>query len=390
MYTLRKSLMLLAIICLVSCQKTGIHRNDVQELSFSRPSTLKLTKGQTEMTKGINDFTYKIFKETLTDKDIFISPFSISIALSMLTTGADGDTEQQLLSALGFEGKTTEDLDEYYSAVIKNMTSSDPETTLNIANAIWSRKDISLQSQYVSDCKKYFDSVAESVDFTDPSTLQKINDWTKEKTNGKIEKLIEALSSRTSAILTNALYFKATWALKFWRSGKRMVAKAKTAYFEGDGYTAVLLPYGNGTFAMRIIQPDKDKQPEDVISRLDELSEMSGETAIVSLNIPVFSFSYENHLNDALKNLGIKDAFLEEKADFSKMSFDKLYLGDVLHKTFIDVNENGTEAAAATAVSMFGNAVPPREVEFKVERDFIFEIIDRSSGITIFIGLHKM
>lgn len=387
---------------LVSCEKSEMDNLEIQDLTCMGPRHLSLTKSQTEMTYGINRFTYDMFREAYEDKDVFISPFSISLALAMLTTGSDGNTEKQLLSALGFEGKTTEELDLYYSTVVKNMVTSDPSTTLNIANAIWSDKNIVIKSQFTDDCRRYFESVAESVDFSDPSTLKKLNDWTSEHTNGKIDKMFDRLPGGVAAVLANALYYKASWPFEFTRSGDRMLAKVKTTYFEGEHFSGVQIPYGNGTFAMRIILPSKNTDLGAFVNKLDDylnddyLKYTISESAIVSLTIPAFSFSYENHLNDALKKLGVIDAYSPSVANFSKMSDYDLVVDDVLHKTFVDVNEHGTEAAAITAVTMKVSSAGdstrsiPREVVFKVDRDFIFQIIDCSSGLTLFIGQHKM
>lgn len=396
---MKRSFAILAVaaaLLSVSCEKEEVNKLEIQPLTHLSPMRLDLTKSQAEMTVGINDFAYDMYREVYEDKDVFISPFSMSLALSMLTTGADGNTAGQLLSALGFEGKTTEDLDTYYSAVMKNMTKSDPTTSLSIANAIWTDKDIVLKSQFIDECQNSFDSAAASVDFSDSKTLDILNDWTYEHTGGKIEKMYEKLPSGTAAVLANALDFKATWPFDFLRSKDRLLARVTTTYYEGDGFTAVQLPYGNGTFAMRIIQPKKGTSLKSMVERLDGefFNYATLETAIVSVDIPVFSFSYENHLNDALKSLGVTDAYSPSMADFSKMSDDQLYVSDVLHKTFVDVNEKGTEASAITAINYLvgasGKEQLPREVEFKVTRDFVFEIIDRSTGLIVFIGQHKI
>lgn len=388
--------MAVAAMFAVSCEKNNPDNLDVQDLDLiGSPTWIKLTKAQQEMTGGINDFAYDLYKEVYEKKDIFVSPFSVSLALSMAATGASGNTEAQFLKTLGFEGRTSRDIDEYYSMVMKNMASADPGTALSIANAIWSNKGISLKEQFIDDCGKYFDSTAESVDFSDPATLKKLNDWVYDHTNGKIDKMFDQLDPGSAAVLANALHFKAEWPFDFTRSGKRMLAKVKTTYFEGDKCTGVVLPYGNGSFYMRIILPSGKHSLKDVVNGMDTFDYTRVETAVVSLDMPVFSFSYKNFLNDALKNLGITDAFDPRLADFSRMADVPLCVGRVLHKTFVDVNENGTEAAAISAIDMkVSSAGPdtsvPREISFKVDDDFLFEIIDRGSGLTIFIGQHLL
>ena len=391
-----KSFLVIALsgLFFVSCEKLDASKLDVQDLTGYYPAWFDQTKAQKEMTQEINGFTYKLYREVFEDRDIFISPFSISTGLSMLATGSDGNTEQQILSALGFGGKTSDDLDTYYSVIMKNMESSDPTTTISVASGIWSGRDIELKHQYVEACGKYFNSAARSVDFSDPATLLEINRWAREHTNGKIEKLLDELPADASSILANAVYFKATWPFEFTRRGNRMIAKVKTEYFEGDGFTGVKIPYGNGSFAMRIIQPAKGRKLEDAVKEYNGKASHN-ETAIVALDLPVFSFSYENRLNQALNNLGIEDAFDADRADFSRMSDKPMFVDDVFHRTHIDVNEKGTEAAAVVEISMLSGAssltIPEyRELDFKVDRDFIFEIVDRCSDVTIFIGQHKM
>ena len=376
----------------VSCNKIDVDDLEMQDLTNLNVSQISLTKSQREITRSINDFSYEMYREVCEDGDVLISPFSISLALSMLTTGAGGNTEQQLLSALGFEGKTTEELDTYYAKVMDNIVAVDPSTSLGIANAIWSDKTITLKDQFVEDCEKYFDSTAESVDFTDPATLNKLNDWTREHTNGKIEKMMESLPTDALAILANALYFNASWPFEFTRLSDRIYAKVKITYFSGENFTGVQLPYGNGAFAMRIILPSEGASLKSVAEKYNGSGNVANGTAVVSLNLPVFSFSYQNHLKKALNNLGVTDAF-SPAADFSKMSDCALCVGDVLHKTCIDVNEKGTEAAAITVVYMVGASGVEeivKEMDFTVDRDFIFEIVDRSTGLTLFIGQHKI
>ncbi len=372
---------------------------EVQDLRTIYPQRLSQTKSESEMTSGINQFAFDLYREVSGGEDVFISPFSMSLALSMLTTGAGGNTEAQLLKALGFEGKTTEELDTYYSKVMKNMASNDPKTTLSIANAIWADKNITLKEQFTSDCEKYFDSVAQSVDFSDPSTIKILNDWVSDNTGGKIDKMFEEMPSGVAAILANALYFKASWPFKFTRSGDRMLAKLLTTSFSSEKFKGVSIPYGNGAFSMRIILPEKGVSLNEVADDLCTGVLYNGNTnyaiSEVSLNMPAFSFSYSECLNDALMNLGIVDAF--GNADFSKMSNAPLCVGKVLHKTFVDVNEKGTEAASTTIIEMIYTSpgpghVPtvPKQLDFNVNRDFIFQIVDASSGVTVFMGHHKV
>lgn len=386
---------LVALLTLLNtgCEKTVLKDLEVQDLTkiCPSPSRFENTKSWSEMTHGINNFAYDLFGKVYGESDIFISPFSVSLALSMVTTGASSNTEAQLLKSLGFEGKTTQELDAYYSEVLKNMLTIDPTSTISIANAIWSDRNLAMKPDFVNECSKYFDSAAESVDFSNPTTLDILNGWVSDHTAGKIDRMFDELPDGASAVLANALYFQATWPFEFTRSGNRMLAKVRTSYFYGDGYSGIELPYGNGSFAMRVILPSKGVPVKDVAGKLKNGYD-GIEEAVVSLSMPVFSFSYGIGLVDALKSLGVVDAF-SSAADFSKMSDQPLMIGDVLHKTFVKVDEKGTEAAALTAVKMFtssGRIFIPRNIDFKVDRDFLFEIVDRSSNLTVFIGQHKM
>lgn len=391
-----------AAVLAVSCEKSDADRLEkigIQDLTTISVPGINLTKSEVEMTDSINAFAYDLYSQAYEEgKDIFISPFSISIALSMLTTGASGNTEAELLKLLGFGGRTAAELDAYYSKVMGNMASQDPSTTLSIANAIWSSKDIILKTQFIKDCENYFSSTAESVDFSDAATLGKLNAWVSDHTNGKIDRMFDELSPDTKTVLANALYFKAKWAFEFVRSGNRLLAKVRTAYCENDRCSIVSLPYGNGAFSLKIFLPSANSSLKEVVENLDKLNDWhytTYETANVSLDMPAFSFSYDRKLGDDLRKMGVRDAFDPNNADFSKMTELPLYVGNVIHRAFVDVNEKGTEAAAVTAVEMeCADAGPsqkePRDVNFTVDRDFIFEIIDRSSGTVVFIGQHKM
>lgn len=386
-------------VFMVACQKDessypDIDKLNLQELTEIGYKPVQLTSEEIALTKKINDFGYGVYKQLFKNEDMLFSPVSLSIALAMATTGAEGNTELELLNTMGFEGNTSDDLGNYYAGMIDHFAQADPTTTLSIANAIWSNYYIRLKDSFSNGCKKYFNSTAESVDFRDPGTLTKINEWASEHTNGMIRKILNEIDPDTAAILANALYLSAKWPFDFTRSGDRMIAKVKTIYFEGEDYCGVELPYGNGTFAMRIVLPSKTSSLDKLVSDIsgDWWQRAKRENALVSLDIPTFSFGYMSSLPEALKSLGIKDAF-SGNANFAKMTDYPLFISDIIQKTSINVDEKGTEAAAVTCIMIKVTSMvqeSPRGINFKIDSDFLFEIVDRNSGVVIFIGQHKM
>ncbi|MBN3038067.1 MAG: serpin family protein [Candidatus Omnitrophica bacterium] len=347
--------------------------------------------------------------------NLFFSPYSISSALAMTYVGASGQTASQMADVLHFE------LDETYlhNAFSELMTGldADPQEDayqLSIANALWAQMDYEFYDDFINITKNYYNAGFEEVDFVDDvereAARQKINLWVEDKTDNKIKDLIakDTLDALTRLVLTNAIYFKGNWASRFdpantqdrpftLSNGREvevpmMKQQQEFNYSANDMLQVLEMPYDGQALSMVIILPKE----------VDGLEEVEGSFTIedledwlaplrkreVSVSMPKFKMSDEFLLGDALKTLGMRDAFSSKSADFSKMAPDPvgLYISSVIHKAFVEVNEEGTEAAAATAVTMKIRGMPEPAPVFKADHPFIFVIRDIHSESILFIG----
>ena len=366
-----------------------------------------LTRAEEGINAGANAFGLNVFRTiNASDKtdDLFISPLSLSLALAMTSAGADGRTEAQMRSMLGFGEVTNAEMAEYFRKMTEALLSLDPRTTLQIANAIWTDKGITLKKGFVSDVTKYYHSEANSADMSATATIDAINRWCSDHTNGKIPKILDYDSRGLAVLLVNALYFNGTWTTQFsdtFEGRFRALSGAGVStpmmrttrdlrYSADKQWQMVQLPYGNGGFVMDLLLPVDEKGFEKAVCSLDadEWNALTGSlrSREVHLEMPKFKMEYEILLNDALESLGMKDAFTGA-ADFSKMSDTGLCIDFVKQKTYVDVNEKGTEAAAVTAIGMKATSVGPSQtVYFIADRPFVFAIREVSTGAILFIG----
>lgn len=403
---------LLALGSLSACDKQNPDiQDDPEENVGDKPfEPIVLTKAEMEISQAANQFGFDVYHKIYKDKDIFMSPLSISLALSMTASGASGQTAEQMLSVLGFEGQSTADLGSYYQKMVAALLEADPKTTFEVANSIWANNDaIHVLDSFKDDVVKYYSSEIHSADFSLQSTVDRVNKWVSDKTHGKIPTILDGPDPDLVMALINALYFKGKWAFEFDEGTKKenfsklsggktkvdmMTVKEQLRYSVQDGFRMVSLPYGNGSFTMDVILPPEDESFDKAVARFDaklysRLIHSSYGTANVNLKLPKFTFSYDADLTRTLIDLGMEQAF-NEHADFSAMAKEPLCISKVLHKTFVDVNEKGTEAAAVTFVGMFTTALPnppaPQNVDFFVDRPFMFVIKESSTGAVLFIG----
>lgn len=367
---------------------------------------IPLTKAEEGINASANDFGFNVFHELYKEDQVLFSPLSASLALSMTATGAAGETASQMTKVLGFDKFSTDDVNRYYRKMIDALLTVDPGTAFEIANSIWIDDKIKVKQGFIDDCKKYYASEVYPADFSSQATIDKVNKWCSDKTHGKITSILEEPDPELVMVLMNALYFNGSWKYTFPEvfkdrfttiSGKTtgmemMQLSTELSYGEYDGFRMVDLPYGNGAFSMKVILPDEKEDFGKAVKRFDAgiLDKLNGKLTSkdVFLKMPKFSFEYQSDLDKVLVALGMEDAFDCAKADFSKMS-DGLYIGFVKQKTFIDVNESGTEAAAVTIVGMYKNAIdgnPQDVVMFIADRPFIFVIQENSTGAVLFIG----
>ena len=366
-----------------------------------------LTKAEEGINASANSFGFDVFHALYKEEQLLFSPLSASLALSMTATGADGNTATQMTKTLGFNGFTTDEVNGYYQKMVATLLTVDPKTAFEIANSIWISDRITVKKGFINDCEKYYSSEVYPADFTTQATIDKVNKWCSDKTHGKITSILDKPDPDLVMALMNALYFKGSWTHAFpdLLEGKFNAISGKAVktemmhltdelpYAEYDGFRMVDLPYGNGSFSMKVILPDGKDDFGKAVKRFDAktLDKLNGKAATekVSVIIPKFTFECQSSLNDVLIALGMEDAFSGARADFSKMCNDKVFISFVKQKTFIDVNESGTEAAAVTIVGMDKNAVGgggDKTIVFNADRPFLFIIQEDSTGAVLFIG----
>ena len=358
-------------------------------------------------------FGFKLFAEVAKQdagKNIFISPSSVGLALAMTYNGAVGETKQGMERALEIHGMSHLELNRAYAQLRAALGSADPKVQLNIANSLWGRKEISFNPDFIQRNKQFYGADVTALDFNDPSAPATINSWVAEKTKGKIDKIVDRIDAQAILFLINAIYFKGAWAAEFDKAKTRedqfttgagnqkrhpmMHQSGKYRYYENKDLQAVNLPYGGGRLSMYIFLPAQ-RAGLDALQRsltaanwdtwMKEFAETQGEIAL-----PRFKVEYEIGLNDALKALGMGIAFDPNRADFSGIvqGSVKAFISEVKHKTFAEVNEEGTEAAAVTSVEMRATSAmrPDKTFRMIVDHPFFCAIRDNKTGTLLFMG----
>jgi len=339
--------------------------------------------------------------------NIVLSPLSASMALGMTMNGASAATFDAMRSTLGFDGLTQEAINDAYRDLIDLLQDLDPAVRFEIANAIWAREGFPFHAAFFDAVRAAFDARVESRDFADPATVAAINDWVEASTEGLIDSIVDALDPALVMLLVNAIYFDGEWTTQFDSSDTRPQAFTRpdgsTVQVDmmtmddpevlagwGPGYQAVELPYGGEAFSMVLVLPDDPAGARGFASALDAdawegIVGGLAEGNLALLGVPKLTLSYDTYLNDALADMGMGVAF-GDGADFTAMSpvGDELCISFVRQKTFIDVDERGTRAAAVTAVGVSVTSLPP---SFVADRPFVFAIRERLSGTILFVGL---
>lgn len=400
-----KKPLLLVVILLTAISCTN--QNDPIAAIPTDAKPIALKAGMEKRIGQDNEFAFDLLKKTIVGFDqanVFVSPLSVSIALGMAWNGANGQTKTEMETALKMSGMSVSDINEYYKLMQTTLPTIDPTTKLSIANSLWYRTGFPVKSDFLQINSDYFNAYVRELDFSQAWAKDTINNWCSEKTNKLIPSIIDNISPDMRMYLINAVYFKGIWRQKFETKNTveanftnelgtvvkvNMMSQTDTFAYAQDNYAKYLdMPYGNKAFSMTIILPNEEKTTADVLNYLtpanwnNALSTMTkGE---VMVKIPRFKVENKFKLNNVLKSMGINLAFLD-LADFSKMSVKPLMISEVLHKTYVVVNEEGTEAAAVTSVGMMTNSIPVVK-EFIVNKPFLYLIREKSTGVILFIG----
>jgi serpin B len=372
------------------------------------PADIVMTTKSLQLVTSDNTFTFNLFRQIPNSpgKNVMVSPLSISLALSMALNGADGTTKTDMVNALGLSGLSVDEINQVYLDLVTALKKADPKVVLNIANSIWIRNDFTVLDPFITTNQKYFDARVERLDFNS-AALNTINSWVNQKTSSKIPKILDNISPYEIMFLINAIYFNGKWQVQFDKSQTQdgpftlatgstvnvplMKVKDKFGYSEKPGYEALKMPYGRGKFGMVILLPDIGKTPDQIMARITPSDWAALNTSLIANNkvdvwLPRFKFSWESDLKDILTALGMGVAFSTIDANFSKINnASRLYITKVKHKTYIEVDEEGTTAAAATSVGIGLTAVAPGP-EFHAIRPFLFFITEEDTGAILFAG----
>lgn len=374
----------------------------------------ELTVAERGLIDADNRFAFKLFREINVQQsaaaNVFISPLSVGMALGMAYNGAAGTTREAMRQTLELQGLSVADVNQAYLGVIDLLRTLDPRVEWLLANSVWHDQRFTPLAPFLDVTRTYFDAEVTALDFRAPATPGAINGWVDRTTNGKITTIVpDPIPDEVIAYLINAIYFKGDWTQQFDKDLTRdepfLLASGSTVgvsmmsrkhehtirTFADPDLTVAELPYGGGAYVMTVVVP---RDPTGAATLAPELTEerwnawlgaLDSQSVFVSL--PKFELEYEIKLNAVLTALGMAEAFDPDRADLSNMFVvtpsQRFYLDEVLHKTFVRVDEEGTEAAAATSVGVGPTSAPQRIL---VDRPFLFAIRERLSGTILFLG----
>ena len=400
---------ILAVIVIFALFYSGFFSspNNVQAIAVDTYAT---TKSVASLSDSMNDFSFDMYQQLGdADDNVFFSPYSVFVALAMTYEGARGDTAEQMKDVLGFEQNDEISLCSF--GRIYNLLNIDAEYTLNTANALWTEKDYPFLEEYLSFIDNYYMGKATDVDFTNPKNAADIiNKWVEENTGGKIEDMLSSddISPGTVLILSNAIYFKGSWLTQFNVEDTKdrdfemtpnnkiqvptMVLKDSKELFnytETEDLQILELPYNGNAVSMIILLPKENDitivnqkfTSENLATWMDSMY-----PTVVDIYLPKFTFKTDYNLKNMLIDIGLDIAF-SSNADFSGMNgYGGLFIEKVLHKAFVEINEEGTEAAAATTVHVMESAMPEPSEIFNADHPFTFLIQHKETGTILFMG----
>lgn len=401
MYKKYGFLLLLSALFTIGCTKDTTPSPEGEKIVMNDKS-LKLVKAS-------NTFSFSLLNKSLDGslENRMVSPLSVSLALSMTMNGAAGTTLEAMQKTLGLEGLTKEEINTIFLDLITALKQADPNVEMKIANSIWIRNGFTVLDPFITTNQTFYKAQVSKLDFN-PAAVTTINKWVSDNTNGKIPSILEQISSNEIMFLINAIYFNGKWKYQFEQSKTAnepfnatnkinlsvpmMKMEERFGYSVQPGYKALKMPYGAEKFQMVLLLPDVGTTPEKLAATLDSEKWSTLNAALQSKTkvpvwIPKWKFSWDVTLNGILSALGMEVAFDPNKANFSAINADnQLYITKVIHKTYIDVSESGTEAAAVTSVGVGVTSMPADPPSFYLTRPFLFFITEEDTGAILFAG----
>ncbi|NEQ20515.1 MAG: serpin family protein [Microcoleus sp. SIO2G3] len=385
-------------------------------LNFQKPESPRLNAQlanapvDAKVVAANTKFGFKLYKEILkqdTNNNVFVSPSSVAIALSMTYNGASGETQQAMAKALELQGIALPTINQANNSLKASLENADPDVQLSIANSLWAKQGFTFKPDFIARNRQFYGAKVTELDFTSADAPRTINNWVKENTRGKIEQIIEQIQPDHALFLINAIYFKGSWTDKFEKSqtadrpfylsdGSQkqhpmMSQSGEYQYYDNDTFQAISLPYGKGRMSLYVFLPKKNTNLEAFQQQLtaENWQQWMNQFGMRdgSIQLPRFKLDYDIQLNTALKALGMESAF-SDAANFSNMTSNPVAINEVKHKTFVEVNEEGTEAAAATSVAAVPTMarIPTEPFQMVVDRPFFCAIRDNRTGTILFMG----
>lgn len=414
----RATITALLAVTLMCCSTPDISNSQASPINSPSAKPIvnkRKVKLDARLVEASTKFGFNLFDRLAqkdTNKNIFISPSSVAIALSMTYNGASGETQQAIAKALALQGLNIDEVNSFNQTIQELLANGDKNVQLSIANSLWARQDIALETSFLNIVNVFYQAKVTNLNFNDPNSANTINAWVRQNTKNKIDKIVDRISPDSLLFLINAVYFKGEWEVPFEKTLTKpktfnladgstiqhpaMARSGEYRYYEAPNFQAISLPYGSGRFSMEVFLPKPNSNLTEFQKQLTAQNWQEWSTKFTRkdgfIQLPRFKMEYAISLKDALQNMGMAIAFDANKADFSKLSNVKAFIGDVKHKTFVDVNEEGTEAAAVTSVEMrVTSARPSEEPPFRmiVDRPFFLTISDRQTGTIIFMGAIK-
>ena len=399
---MKKLMMFLLLLSfLPSCEMLQDEEENVKpkEIVLSAPLQKRVVQD--------NDFAFELLRKTIEnndDENVFLSPMSVSIVLGMALNGAENETETQIASVLQLRDMTYAEINEYYKIMQSNLPGVDPKVKLSIANAVWYDKLFNVKQSFLDVNAENFDAYIKMLDFQSPAALDTINSWCSRKTNKLIPTILDEIPAEAVMYLTNAIYFKGLWSKKFDKKNTReaefrnqsnqnvsvnmMSLKDTFMYYEDETAQYLSMPYGGKAFSMTVMLPVEGKSTDSLLVGFDATKWQNIQTGMTGREVQVFMprLKVENKfkLKETLEDMGMPVAFTP-MANFSGISDTPVMISDVIHKTYVTVDEEGTEAAAVTAVQFEYTSIPEYKL-FNVNRPFVFIISEKSTGVILFAG----
>lgn len=394
------SFLILSLTLFIACNKSTEPEKD---------AVRELTIVEKQIASSSNTFGFRLFQKVSSKEEgnVFISPLSFSFALGMTYNGSNGSTKEAMKKTLVYPDLSDFEINQSFKALIELFTTLDDKVAFSLANSIWYKEGFSLEDEFVELNKRYFNAEVAALNFMSPIAKDIINKWCEEKTNGRIKEVIDNIPDYAVMYLINAIYFKGIWQSKFDKKYTKeqdffkydgnsyklmMMTKSDSnfRYFANLKFQAVDLPYSKGDYAMTVILPNSGFNLNNIISDLNQenynLWISSFKKRYGHLSMPKFKLDFKRSFKDILCDMGMSIAFSDGVADFSKINKNgNLFISDVLHKSFLEINEEGTEAAAVTVVEIGYTSIGD-EFRMNVNKPFLLIIRETKNNTILFLG----